>query len=287
MRIINFHVHPTSQLQRIRRDLASLGIGNAVLLPVDMKPPPLLDYSLVSGYGLSMDEFKFLIKYMGEIVKGWPEHMVDNWKLQREISRESLGDFFIPFSSIDPGMGPRYIEEKIEELHQLGSRGIFLSPALQLFDPGGQGFSRLIDHAEGMGLVIVLHIPLLEEPLAEFSRKLIEDSMRILHGRRIRLVISGVGTDPARADSWLSRISKHLRRIDEAFVDTADLACALLSNRRALNQLGAERLIFGSRYPCRSLEWLRSEIRCIASSGLEDVDVEMILRNNALDLLSN
>jgi len=285
MPVINFHVHPTSYLTKIRLDLTNVGVGAAVLLPVDIRPQHLLDYSIASRYRLSMSEFRFLTKYMNDLIKGWPEHMLDNWKLYHEVFAER--DFFIPFFSIDPGLGVRYVEEKILEQRSLGLKGLFLSPPLQLFEPDDPGFEVLLDYAEKDGMVVVLHVPIVQDPLADFSRRLMEWTLKAIVDRDIRFVISGVGTDPARISQWFEQVAKFLRRFDDAYVDTADFNCALFngSGYRLVNQLGIERFLFGSRYPCRSLEWLRNEIRCVTSSGLSQVEVEYVLEGNARELL--
>ncbi|WP_243679343.1 hypothetical protein [Vulcanisaeta distributa] len=136
---IDFHVHPAAELKLLRNKLHGAGAVASALYPIDIDPTLSLTlnglYRLARDLGMYVD-VKSVIREVYDLISKWPEYMIDNMKLWYEVFKEGVSDFFIPFSSINPSFGSKYVKQKIREMEHLGLRGrICLPPNTSVLQP--------------------------------------------------------------------------------------------------------------------------------------------------------
>ena len=159
---IDFHTHPAAELRRLRNRLQSAGAVASVLYPIDVDPTLSLTLSglfrLARDLGVVVDA-KSVVREVYDLVSKWPEYMIDPMKLWYEVFKEGTSEFFIPFSSINPSFGSRYVKQKIWEMGHLGLRGVFVSPVLQFFNPAkSPAFRELMEYSEKNEVLVIIHI---------------------------------------------------------------------------------------------------------------------------------
>jgi len=291
---IDFHAHPAAGLWRLRNRLQSAGAVASVLYPIDVDPTLSLTLSglfrLARDLGMVVDA-KSVVREVYDLVSKWPEYMIDPMKLWYEVFKEGTSEFFIPFSSINPSFGSRYVKQKIWEMGHLGLRGVFVSPVLQFFNPAkSPAFRELMEYSEKNEVLVIIHIGMPRE----IDEKLITHALpnhlsEVLEEYRPNIVVSGLGTSPERVSLWVREVARVMRKYDNVYLVTPDINCYLFNNdsaRSIINSLGADRMIFGSGYPYRRYRDLVASIKCVeGSTNIRDNDKDEIMIENALDLL--
>ncbi|ADY01584.1 Amidohydro_2 domain containing protein [Vulcanisaeta moutnovskia 768-28] len=290
---IDFHVHPAAELIRLRNKLHNAGAVASALYPIDIDPTLSLTlhglYRLARDLGMYVD-VKSVVREIYDLISRWPEYMIDNMKLWYEIFKEGVSDFFIPFSSINPSFGGRYVKQKIREMEHLGLRGVFVSPTLQFFNPAtSPAFKQLMEYAEKNNVLVIMHLGMPRDVDERVVTHIMpKNLMEILEEYRPYMVISGLGTSPDRFNLWVREVLRVMRKYDNTYLSTPGINCYLFNDESArpvLNTLGPERILFGSGYPYRRFRDLMSDVKCIeGSDGISNVDKEVIMMNNAIDL---
>ncbi len=290
---IDFHVHPAAELRRLRDRLRNAGAVASTLYPIDIDPTLGLTlndlYRLARDLGMYVDA-KSVVREVYDLISKWPEYMIDNMKLWYEVFKEGVSDFFIPFSSINPSFGSKYVKQKIRELEHLGLRGVFVSPTLQFFNPAtSQAFRQLMEYAEKNNVLVVMHLGMpsvVDERV--ITHVMPKNLISVLDEFRPYIVINGLGTPPERLSLWVREVLRVMRRYDNAYLSTPGINCYLFSHESArpiINTLGPDRIIFGSGYPYRRFRDLVNDVKCVeGSDGIGDVDKEIIMMGNAIEL---
>ncbi|WP_069807646.1 amidohydrolase family protein [Vulcanisaeta thermophila] len=293
---IDFHTHPAvGDLRALRYRLQKMGAGAAILHPIDIDP--LLNLSmnellrLSNKLRLSIISVKTILNEIRKLINDWPDMMIDGMKLWYSIFSQSVSDFFIPFMSINPSFGVRYVKQKLWELEHLGMRGIFISPVLQFIDPlGNEAFRLILDYSERNNILIAMHLGLPSIMDGnEYKRLLdivLDELSNVLDEYRPDIVITGLGLTPDIVQVWLQRITKLMRRFDNLYLSTTDINCYLFNNSGLkVSSLGVDRLMFGSGYPYRRFKDVSYELKCVVEGALDDHERESILIDNTLELL--
>lgn len=229
--IIDFHIHPFLRSEdnicrypehyvmapeRIEADLREAGIsrccGSVIRTREGMaraegvKPQELSDWDVIQGCNRDM------------------------W-----AAKELLGDFYVPGMMVHPG----YVAESLAEMEKYYRLGVRLVGELTPYFHGWEdyacgGFSKLLDGAAELGMVVSLH------SMGEDAM----DAMAKAHPGS-KLVFAHPGDAPA--------FRRHLARMGDDPNFYLDLSGTGLFRhgllRTALDVLGRERVLFGTDYP--------------------------------------
>lgn len=208
---IDFHVHPAAELRRLRDRLHGAGAIASTLYPIDIDPTLSLTlnglYKLARDLGMYVD-VKSVIREVYDLISKWPEYMIDHMKLWYEVFKEGVSDFFIPFSSINPSFGGKYVRQKIKEMEHLGLRGVFVSPpTLQFFNPAtSPAFKQLMEYAEKNNVLIVMHLGMPKDVDERIITHVMPKNLaEVLNEYRPYMVINGLGTHPRGLGFGLGR----------------------------------------------------------------------------------
>ncbi|MGC8542847.1 MAG: amidohydrolase family protein [Vulcanisaeta sp.] len=290
---IDFHVHPAAELRQLRNRLHNAGAIASVLYPIDVDPTLSLTLSglfrLARDLGMYVD-VKSVMREIYELISKWPEYMIDNMKLWYEVFKEGVSDFFIPFSSINPSFGSKYVKQKIREMEHLGLRGVFVSPTLQFFNPAkSPAFKQLLEYSEKNNVLVVMHLGMPKDVDERIITHVMPSNLvEALEEFRPYIVITGLGTPIERINLWVREVVRVLRRFDNTYLSTPNINCYLFNNESArsiINSVGPDRLIFGSGYPYRRYRDLLSDLKCIEGGlSMGVIDREKVLIDNAVDL---
>lgn len=291
--VIDFHVCPSIDLSIIKDRLSSVGVSKVVLQPIDALP---LFHILPNNYNLlkelvSEDEYGALLwsKFVIKLTSMWSSAMYDNMKLWYEATNHDR-NFFIPFASINPALGIKYVAEKLNELSSLDVRGLVVSPTLQLFNPlETKAFRSILEYVEGKNMLLVMHLDPCPYSVSTCFKGLMPSALiDILERYSINLVLSALGISESMAYPWLESVSRLVRRYDRIYVETSGISCILFNTqmgKRFLKSIGAERILFGGGYPYLRLRQVIKGISCVERSGLPRHDIEAVLHDNAAYLL--
>jgi len=291
---IDFHAHPAAELRRLRNRLQSAGAVASVLYPIDVDPTLSLTLSglfrLARDLGVTVD-VKSIVREVYELINKWPEYMIDHMKLWYEVFKEGVSEFFIPFSSINPSFGSKYVKQKIWEMEHLSLRGVFVSPTLQFFDPArSPAFKALMEYSEKNEVLVVIHLGMPREVNERLITHVVPGKLsEVLDEYRPDVVVSGLGTPPERVGVWVREVARLMRRYDNVYLTTPDLNCYLFSTdsgRSLINSLGADRVLFGSGYPYRRYSDLIMNVKCVGGSvNIDNGDKDYVMMENAINLL--
>ncbi|MFB6470352.1 MAG: amidohydrolase family protein [Vulcanisaeta sp. AZ3] len=291
---IDFHVHPGAELHKLRSKLEGVGAVASVLYPIDVDTT--LSLTLNNLFKIAKDLGKSVnvgltIREINNLISKWPEYMIDNMKLWYEVFKEGTGDFFIPFSSINPSFGIKYVKQKIWELNHLGLRGVFVSPILQFFNPArSQAFIELMEYSERNNILMIMHLGMPDDLDDILITHIIPNNLaEILAEFRPNIVISGLGTSQSRLGLWIRNVVRVMKKYDNVYLTTPDINCYLFNNESGwsiINSIGTDRILFGSGYPYRRYRDLLSDVKCVeGSEAIHSIDKEKIMFYNAIDLL--
>ncbi|GGI83803.1 hypothetical protein GCM10007112_20780 [Vulcanisaeta souniana JCM 11219] len=228
-------------------------------------------------------------KYIERLTSLWSPRMYDNMKVWYEASTNDY-DFFIPFASINPALGAKYVHEKLSELDNLGVQGIVVSPTLQLFDPvKAKAFRPILEYVERKDLLLVMHLDPCPRDVGICFKNLMPDALsEVLDRYSIRMVLSALGISESMIYPWLERITRLMKRYDKVYIETSGISCILfntLIGRNAVKSIGAERILYGGGYPFLRFRQVIKNLNCVESSELSKRDLEAVLYDNAFDLL--
>lgn len=162
-----------------------------------------------------------------DVIRGCNEDMLTLWA--------ALGESYIPGMMVHPD----YVEESLAEMERLYARGVRLIGELVPYSHGWEdyacpGFSRILDRAEELGMVVSLH-SMDDDQM---------DAMADAHpGCRI------VFAHPGEVD----RVARHIARLKKSSNFYLDLSGTGLFRhgvlRALIDEVGAEKLLFGTDYP--------------------------------------
>lgn len=188
--------------------------------------------------------------------------------------RDSHPNIFLPFATVHPRFGQEAAQELARAIRERGMSGV-------AFNPQQQDFNVLADlgHSEVLGTLRELAVPILFDcdylpryaspaQLAEFSRR--------VPGSPIILGHFGW------ANMWPMAIEV-AARMDNLFLETP--SAPLLAIKNAVARLGAERVIFGSDFPCSEGTTVAYELEKVRGLQLPASGEEAILGGNLQRIL--
>ncbi len=254
MKIIDFHAHPfLDASQRV------------TFYPIDDPDTPAFTKQKVLDSGIS--------HICSSVIKA------DGSFNMRELNDAALklrdifgADFYTPGFHIHPGQ----VEESIAEIERMHKEGVHLIGELVPYMHGWQQFdvwpcidelNTMLDVAQKYNMVLSYHI---------------------LWHWPIEPVIAAHPNMPfvAAHPGGKEDVDKHIERMrkyDNAYLDLSGTGIMRYGClRRLVNEVGADRLLFGTDYPLRQQALY---VQAVMTEGLKETDLEKIFHGNAERLL--
>ena len=256
--IIDFHTHPFSdESNNICAHSTFCGMSPEQTVKMMDK----LGVSKICGSVLTLGAKRR--KGVGE----WEQILEDNRAAL--FLKQVLGDRYVPGFHVHPD----YVEQSIEEMHRMKAQGISLIGELCPYiygwkDYSSKGFSRILDEAEGLGMVVSIH-------------SMGEDEMDEMVKAHPGVTI--VAAHPGEYASFI----RHLERAklsENYYLDISGYGIfrhGML--RRAIDEMGADRILFGSDYPTCNMAMYIGGV--LLDELITDEEKQKIFSGNAKRLL--
>ena len=182
---------------------------------------------------------------------------------------ERYGDRYIPGFHVHPD----YVEESLEEMHLMHQKGLRLIGELCPYrydweDYSSDAFSVLLDEAERLGMIVSFH-------------SMGKDNMDRMVEKHPGVTF--VAAHPGEYGDFMRHINR-MRMSENYYLDLSGYGLfrhGML--RRAIDEMGVERFLFGSDYPTCSPAMYVGGV--ILDDLITDKEKEMILSGNAKRLL--
>jgi predicted TIM-barrel fold metal-dependent hydrolase len=286
--VVDFHVHhpellgdespmpEVSSAHELVFQMDKAGIDLAVLLPLDLRyedfPPHLQIFSEEDFSPIEEQEDELV-----EFVRGFPER-------------------FVGFGSINPNRGEDYIQQRMEQIVMRGFKGIKLLPTFMLFNPADRLPRLLFELAQEKRLIVLSHTgcdpgPWEDPAVSENARPSYLDAVA-RDFPRLKLVAAHLGCySSTKPGLWLEEMLEVARRRDNIFADISATFYEYYPDfvLRAVKEMGADRLLFGSDYPttstCSRSSGMKEVVDAFLDLPLSSVEKEKILGENARNLL--
>jgi len=183
--------------------------------------------------------------------------------------REYYGGRYIPGVHVHPD----YVEQSIAEMHRMYAAGVRLIGELCPYTCGWsdyscKGFSRILDEAQKLGMVVSFH------SMGEDEM----DKMVQTHPD-----VTFVAAHPGEYDKFLRHLAR-MKMSENYYLDLSGTGLFRYGMlRRAIDEAGADRILFGSDYPtCNPAMY----VGCILLDELiSDEEKRVIFAGNARRLL--
>ena len=303
--IIDIHVHPFYKENRILDEMKRAGVDLAILLavdadPMDVEKPEIRDRLRVQHLESSIDFWGFRVlsiedqikKFFQDLIVYYPDLKSSNQEIADLVRK--YPDKFIGFGSVNPNKDENYVDAKLQEISDLGLKGIKMLPTFQMFNPSeNKNFERICEYCEKNRKVLLYHTGCDPGPWENLS--LSEDAnpkylTKILEKYSLTIVLAHTGSYSAwKPGIWLNEALELGRKFDSVYFDTAAVSSIIFSEK-TLNKIrevvGLERLLFGSDYPVVWGSDIKYEVDFIKSCNYLTVqEKEKILGLNAAEIL--
>jgi predicted TIM-barrel fold metal-dependent hydrolase len=253
MEVIDFHVHPMYDfhlpthgveidLERFKNDLLANGITRACGSVI---------YRAMNNRPL--EEYERIIPLLND---------------QALECREKMGDFYVPGIHVHPAFAELSCRE-IERCHKKGVRliGELVPYMMRWSNYACPNFLDIMEYAAELGMVVSMH-PSKPQDMLAFSKAMPRLNIVWAH-------FSGYGQYEHHMEL--------LRRFENVHFDISAHGCDFDGTlRRAVNEAGCERLLFGTDYPGINPA---SDVAAVLFEPLTEREREAILCGNARRLL--
>lgn len=194
----------------------------------------------------------------------------------------------IPFACVNPAF-PGWRADFAECFEEMSFRGLRLFPTYHGYDFGDGCFLEIIEVAEKIGIPVVLTVRVEDERQHHWLVKVppldIKAAADVIRDYpHVHFVLSGA------AYSELLSIKQPLKHVDNWCFDIArmqgrhDNPGPVEVVVRALDDFGAERMLFGGNAP---FQYVKSSLLKVQRASIGESDRELILSGNAMRLLGN
>lgn len=305
--IIDIHVHPFYKEHRILEEMKRAGVDCAVLLavdadPMDVEKPEIrnklrarhLEYSSMEFWGFEPVSIEDQIKrFFQDLIAYYPDLKSSNQEIADLMKRNP--DKFVGFGSVNPNKDEYYVETKLQEISDLGLKGIKLLPTLQMFNPyENKNFERICEYCEKNKKIILYHTGC--DPGPWEKPAISEDAnpkylTGVLERYSPKIILAHTGSYSAwNPGIWFEEALELGKKFDNVYFDTAAVSSFIFSEK-VLNKIretvGLDRLLFGSDYPVVWGSDMKYEVNFIKSCKyLTDMEKEKILGLNAMEILA-
>jgi predicted TIM-barrel fold metal-dependent hydrolase len=304
--ILDIHVHPFVHEAKILDEMEKAGVDRAVLLAVDADPydvekPEIknklrqrhLESVLNSRFSRSVTIEEDVKRFFQELIVYYPELKTSNQEIADLVKGNPTR--FIGFGSVNPNKDESYVEAKLHEIDTLGLKGIKMLPTLQLFSPvGNKNFEKICSYCEKNRKVLLYHTGCDPGPweMPELSEDANPKHLKpILESYSMTIILAHAGSYSARRPGiWLEEALELGKHFQNVCFDSAAVSSLIYSEKtlkRIREEMGIDRLLYGSDYPVVWGSDMRYEVDVIKNCGyLNDHEKESILGLNAARILN-
>ncbi len=181
--------------------------------------------------------------------------------------------FMYPVATVSPAMGTEAVENlrwSVTEKHMVGLK---LAPGPQAFRLAGSDASAVFEEAQSLDIPVFV--------CASTAPHSTPSSAAMVAGNfpRLKLVLTHAGS----ANYWADAI-RAAKRCDNITL----LSCGnpLAGMRKMVKEIGAERVIFGSDFPCAYPYAIKYELDKVNSLDISEAERERILCKNIAELIN-
>jgi predicted TIM-barrel fold metal-dependent hydrolase len=303
---MDFHVHPFVHETEILNEMKRAGVDSATLLAVDADPSDvekpriksrMRKRHLESSLGFNTSRFESVEdevrRFFQQLVKQFPELKSSNQEIADIIKRNP--NKFIGFGSVNPNRDEEYVEKKLLEINALGLKGIKMLPTLQFFSPTeNKNFERICEYCERNKKVLLYHtgcdpgpweVPeLSEDANPKYLKPVLESYSPII-------VLAHAGSYSAyKPGIWFEEALELGKDFGNVYFDSAAVSNFIFSEKilkRIREELGLERLLYGSDYPVVFESDMTYEVNVVKScKHLNEDEKKNILGLNAARILN-
>jgi predicted TIM-barrel fold metal-dependent hydrolase len=282
------------------------GVKSAVLLAVDADPldvekpeikEKLRKRHMTSQFGFS----SFRTTSIEEEIKEFYETLI-NYYPQLKTTNQEIADLvkkhpakFIGFGSVNPNKEENYIEEKLNQITNLGLKGIKMLPTLQLFSPiKNENFEKICAYCEKNKKILLYHTgcdpgPWENPELSEDANPRYLDS--ILESYNPIIILAHTGSYSAyKPGIWFDEAIELGRKFENVYFDSSAVSSFIYSEKtlnRIRESVSLDRLLYGSDYPVVWGSSMKYEVEVIKNCELLTEDEKLnILGLNAAKILN-
>ncbi|MHA1594273.1 MAG: amidohydrolase family protein [Candidatus Baldrarchaeia archaeon] len=316
--IVDFHIHPLVNVNRIVSEMDKAGVSRGVILATDLVDSVLHNKKIMSkmeerfyssltllctpgiwqaifGRGLSIFEFsvrKVFEKFFNDLRLAYPEARITNrevWEIVRQHP-----DRFIGFGSVNVNRSAREIERELQEIKKYGFKGIKMLPTLQFFNPiENKNFRKVCEFCEREKKILLYHTGCDPGPfeIPELSEDANPCHLEpILDEYEFPIVLAHMGSYSMISPGiWFYEALRLMKKYDYVYADISAVTGFLLQERiikRIREAIGMERVLFGSDFPVVFASTISSEVEMVRRNPyLTEEEKEQILGLNAKELL--
>jgi len=202
-------------------------------------------------------------------------------------------DRIIGFGSINPKRPEEEIREKLRKIREFGFKGIKLIPTFQFFNPASELLNPLYETAQKEKLVILTHTGC-DPGLWEYP-DFCEDAKPVHLAKvaeeypRLNIIGAHLGSySTEKPGIWFEEMMQVAEQYDNIYTDTSAVDPILVS--RAVERIGADKILYGSDYPvvltyCDRKRGMGEHLNNLLKLDLLLEDKEKILGKNAKKIL--
>lgn len=306
--IIDIHVHPFLPIKQILAEMENAGVNYSVLLAIDTDPmdieKPEIKKKYRRRYLQSGSSFIFPIlgrfsqiedrikSFFQEILAFYPDLKSSNAEIAELVRKHP--DRFIGFGSVNPNKDEEYVEKKLREISELDLKGIKMLPTLQFFNPmENENFERICEYCKKNNLIILYHTGCDPGPweVLELSEDANPKYLKpILETYKPLIILAHTGSYSAwKPGLWLNEALELGEEFENVYFDSSAASHIVYTDKvikRIRENIGIERLLYGSDYPVVRGSDMRYEVDLIKNCRhLTDEEKDKILGLNAAKLL--
>ncbi len=280
-------------------------VDRAILLAVDVDPldvdkpeikKKLRRRHLETFFGI----YSVRSKPIEDEIKGFFQELI-NYYPELKSSNHEIADLvkknpakFIGFGSVNPNKDEEYVEKKLQEIEDLGLKGVKLLPTLQLFSPiKNENFARICEYCEKNKKVLLYHTGCDPGPweIPELSQDANPKHLQTtLESHNPIIVLAHAGSYSAHKPGiWFDEALKLAEDFDNVYFDSSAVSSFIYRERilnRIRKSMGLDRLLYGSDFPVVWGSNMKYEVSVIKNSkNLTQDEKNNILGLNAARIL--
>ena len=302
--IIDIHVHPHLSEGHILKEMREAGVDYSVLLgidtdPMDVEIPEIKEKLRKIQLKLFYHPIFFrpieetIKESFYTFVKTYPDMKYTNLDIAELVRKHP--DKFIGFGSVNPNKDEEYVRTKLREIDELGLKGIKMLPTVQMFNPqDNENFEMICEHCEKNRKIILYHtgcdpgpweIPELSE---DANPKYLEP---VLERYKPSIILAHTGSYSSRQPGiWFEEALSLGKKFGNVFFDSSAVGWLIYRDKvikRIREDVGLERLLYGSDYPVVLRSGMKYEVELIKNCKyLTEEEKDRILGLNAAGLLN-
>jgi predicted TIM-barrel fold metal-dependent hydrolase len=299
--IVDFHIHPKTPDLKFFTDMREAGVTHGVILATDTDPEDVerpeirekLNSAFQQSHASSRIGFESLLRHIKKSLYS-PTH-VTNQDVADWV--QDYPDMLTGFGSVDLCKDTAYVRRTLDEIAELGLKGLKFLPHSQFFNPSeNEHIPMVFEHCRQTGSIILSHSgcgqgpfeiielsqnshPSLWEP---WLKKYTDVPLVLAHSGAYSTEVPGI---------WLFDAIQLGKRHSNVYIDLAAVDW-LLDRENVIQEIrktiGFDRVLFATDYPLplsAGVSWAYVVKRIQTNSNLTPKEKHKILGKNAARLL--